>query len=358
MHETVKLLRALFSGRTKTFMQYITDEIDHAVDKENFERAAKLRDMYNHAEYLSDKQTVVFDKNIEATYTTIMPHGNFLIWVVLTVVEWRIIDIIWFHEHKNDLTQDELLAQIEREYGIILTRNPHADQSRFTAQKKLSKKEFSLLEDNALRFLEGYTFSRFASDDPASRSVLLQQLQDDYHLPVLPDHIECVDISHFSGEQTVAGLTAMKQWVLYKSGYKRFKIKEANASDDYAALRETITRRFSLTKSSTALPQLFVIDGWVGQLNVMKTLLDNDPKRAALVKKVTFASIGKGKARSRKEKNAGAVEEFHVLQGDWSLKTYPLTYSDADKILILLRDEAHRFANQYRKKLDHKRYWK
>jgi len=356
-NESLGVLRSLFAWRTKVFNTYITKEIEQAVQQENYERAAKLRDMYTHAQHLADKQTVVFDKDIEAIYASIHPHGKYYIWVVLTIREWRIIDIIGFHEHQVDTSIEALIAQINREYEVTLQYNPDTEESRYASKQSITKKSLKTLEENTQRFLDWYTFSRFASEDPASRQILLQKIKDYYELPTLPTHIECVDISHFAGEQTVAWLTSMKQWVLHKAWYKRFKINEAKGWDDYGALKETLERRFFKWKNQTVLPDLFVIDWWIGQLNVIKTLLDNNPKKAKNLTKITFAGLWKGKARSRKEKVAWATEELHVLQKDWSIKTYPLLYNDEDKILVILRDEAHRFANNYRKKLDYKRYW-
>jgi excinuclease UvrABC nuclease subunit len=91
-----------------------------------------------------------------------------------------------------------LVAQIEREYKIKLQESTHYKNSYFSFNKaSVAKKFHKLLQENTERFLNGYTFSRFASEDPASRQALLEQLKEQYELPKTPIRIECVDISHF-----------------------------------------------------------------------------------------------------------------------------------------------------------------
>jgi len=358
--ETINAMRSLFSWRITVFQEYVEKQMQSAVEQENYERAAKLRDLHSFAFGLKEKQTVVLERDISWIYASIDTHGKFFIWVVLKIVEWRIIDVIGHHEHIIDSTQEELVAQIEREYWVTLEKSAHYENSYSAIKEKSFWKQYhKLLQENTERFLNWYTFSRFASEDPASRIALLETLKEQYELPKIPHTIECVDISHFWGEHIVWWLTAMNNWVLAKNSYKRYKIKTVLDNDDYWSIREVLLRRFSKKTIAKNDPQLFVIDWWVGQLWVVRTLKENNKAFAKRVKHITFVSIWKWEARSRQAKSSGATELLHYFKKDWTIDTFPFIYNDADRLLILLRDEAHRFANVYRESLWSKRFtWK
>lgn len=359
--ESMKLLRAVFSWRIKQFQAYIKKQIDEAIDKENFERAVKLRDMHIYAETLVEKQSVVFTQDISWIYFAIQQYWKFNIRVVISIVQWRIVDIIWQHEYQIDISQEELIDQIKREYQIDELKQNHCEYISYYSlnKKNIAKKSLELLDDHAQRFLQWYTFSRFASEDPASRAEFLQQIVDDYQLSKLPKHIECVDISHFWWENTVAGLTAMHQWVLAKNSYKRYNItSDIQWWDDYWALKEVIEKRFWPKSNKKTYPDLFIIDWWVWQLWIIVTLCKNDKTFAKRVVWVQFASIGKWKARTRNEKLHWEWEIFHRLDSTGTISSAPILYKDSDRLLILVRDEAHRFANAFREKKSQAKYKK
>jgi excinuclease ABC subunit C len=179
---------------------------------------------------------------------------------------------------------------------------------------------------------------------------LLQTLKDDYSLARIPKVIECLDISHFGWEHTSGGLTGMVNGVIAKSRYKRYKISEAFAWDDYASLKEVLQRRFKSIPEKADYPDLFVIDGGVWQLGVVRTLREEDANRARRTQGIMFVWLWKWKARARKWKQAWEFEVICSFSKDWTIDVEPLSYNDSDTLLVRLRDEAHRFANAYRKK--------
>lgn len=85
-------------------------------------------------------------------------------------------------------------------------------------------------------------------------------------------------------------------------------------------------------------------------MNVVRELLQGDSEFLSIVDQVQFVSLGKGEARHRSGKIQDKKEKLYVLQHDLSIKGYDFVYDEADRILLKLRDEAHRFANRYRKK--------
>ncbi len=177
---------------------------------------------------------------------------------------------------------------------------------------------------------------------------LLTALQQRYYFRTFPYLIECVDISHLGGDHTVGAVTRMMAGKLDKNAYRRYRITSTDTGDDYRALEEVISRRF--TKEPR--PDIFILDGGVGQLGIINTLdkKNNIPRRNEIRQHTTFVALGKGKARSRKGKQAGKQEYISYFTSQGDIDVRPLWYDAADRLLILLRDEAHRFANAYRKK--------
>ena len=125
-------------------------------------------------------------------------------------------------------------------------------------------------------------------------------------------------------------------------------------------MKELITRRFKLSKTqigSTLLPDLLIIDGGKGQLGILRDLSVAYPPLLELMNQIDIVALGKGEARQRSRKLAGAPEIIYTFGDNREILEYPMSYDHADQLLVNLRDEAHRFANSYRKKQQEKT-WK
>ena len=152
-------------------------------------------------------------------------------------------------------------------------------------------------------------------------------------------------------------------WLPYKKWYRRYKIK-AKKSDDYEALQELLERRQS---NWWELPNLLIIDGGKGQLGVVKKLC-KVPKRKKIISQIDIISLGKWEARTKSNiwkiakgpvdkggKQKGGFgeqisEKIYTLDENLKIHETAMVYDQADKIFLKARDEAHRFANSYRKK--------
>ena len=147
-----------------------------------------------------------------------------------------------------------------------------------------------------------------------------------------PERLECFDVSHTSGEATVASCVVFNQAGPVKSDYRRFNLKPAAAGDDYAAMEEALRRRYErVKKGEVPMPDVLFIDGGKGQLSKAMTVLDE-----LELSWVRVVAVAKGRAR-----RAGAEKLF--VPGD----ERPLALPDDSPALLLvqqIRDEAHRFA--------------
>jgi excinuclease ABC subunit C len=166
----------------------------------------------------------------------------------------------------------------------------------------------------------------------ASQAERVKALQEVLALPVPPNHMECFDISHTQGNQTVASCVVFSEGVPNSSAYRKFNIEGIQPGDDYAAMHQALTRRYSrVKKEGLPVADLIVIDGGKGQLNkaieVFKTLeMDNVP----------LVSVAKGEGRK------AGLEILYTPFNDEGIDLEPDDI--ALHLINYIRDEAHRFA--------------
>lgn len=149
------------------------------------------------------------------------------------------------------------------------------------------------------------------------------------NLPALPRTIEGVDIAHLHGGETVASLVQFIDGLPFKHGYKRFKIRTVQGVDDFASMREVVSRRFRrLQQEETKFPDILLVDGGLGQLNAALSAL-----QAISIQAPCVISLAKR-------------EEEVYVPGDAEPRKLS-RHSYALRLLQYVRDEAHRFAQQY-----------
>ena len=169
----------------------------------------------------------------------------------------------------------------------------------------------------------------------------LEELKETLGLKHFPKVIEGFDISNISGKYAVGSVVVFKNAMAKKSRYRRYKIAEVKGIDDYAMLREVVGRRYSrLVREGTVLPNLILIDGGRGHLSSVGKMI----RELGLTGKVDLACIAKGKSRN----NADTDEVF--LPGERN----PVLFRENSPSRFLLqriRDESHRFAVSYHRKL-------
>jgi excinuclease ABC subunit C len=182
----------------------------------------------------------------------------------------------------------------------------------------------------------------------AENALLLDNLRALLGLALEPVRMEAYDISHTAGRETVGVAVTFENGAPFKDGYRRFKIGSAVGGDDYAAMEEVLRRRFTrLLAEDGALPDLVVIDGGKGQLNRAAAVLKEvgvDPGDLDLIA-LAKGRTEDGRRVARKERR----EKIHVAG-----KEQPILLAPASRELHLLdrlRDEAHRFAVTYHRKL-------
>lgn len=372
-------IQDFFGGKTEWVKKSLLGEIQDCIVHEKFERAAKLRDIYNHIDQFTQKQTVILDPALHGVVAQIICIENKRVYVVMVFQQGKMVDILRFSESIDDLDQDQIIASIELEFGSLVRKNASGDSKTlyvFSKWLSISAKLRKELDQHFSNFVTSFIASSSWQKDSLANDIL-KGLQERYGLTYYPYRIEALDISHLSGAWASGWLSCLVGTMSEKRWYRRYKIKLATWWDDYDSLKECISRRFkgaymhSIKTSgeqdpkASFLPDLFIIDGGLKQLDVLTKLFQQWLLDIGLLDMIQFVSLGKGAARGSRSKIYGEKEILYVLdieKKDWmltsnnkdtisfSVRQKELVYDEVDKILVRSRDEAHRFANSYRKK--------
>jgi excinuclease ABC subunit C len=317
-----------------------------------FEEAQILKEKYDVIENYRARSTVVppalnnidvfsFAANEHSAYINYMHIGNGAVVQVYTI------------EYKKRLNEarEELL-----ELGIVELRERFKSTAReiivpflpevasdknltFTVPSRGDKKKLLDLSILNVKQYKADKLKREEKLNPEQRTTrLLKMIQTDLHLSLLPMHIECFDNSNIQGTNPVAACVVFKKAKPSKRDYRRFHIKTVVGPDDFASMEEVVTRRYTrLVEENAPLPQLIVIDGGKGQLNVATDAL----RRLDLLDKITIVGLAK------------RLEEI-FFPGD----PVPLVLdknSETLKVIQRLRDEAHRFGITFHRELRSKK---
>jgi len=355
---------ALLEGRNREVAGWLQARMTEAAEAERFEEAARLRDQLRAVETTQQRQQVVDHGGIDQDVFGLYREGGAVEVQVLfvrrgTLVsnqayafdDWEFPDAEvleavltqFYQAHDRDVPDEILLpvgisdAEVRAEYlgerrgrRVAILVPQRGDKLRLT----------TLAGENARQsFVE-----RRAAADRGARQVA--ELARQLHLRTPPARIECVDIATFQGGESVGSVVAFLDGQPDKDRYRRFRIKTVEGTDDFASVAEVLRRRFRNAKEKGDLPDLLVIDGGPGQLAAARAAL-------AELELTALPVVSLAKERVERDSTAEAIQrrpERVFLPG----RKNPVvlrTNSTALFLLQRLRDEAHRFANAYHRKL-------
>jgi excinuclease ABC subunit C len=227
---------------------------------------------------------------------------------------------------------EDLLTQKRRQRA----ENPRAAHVEIVVPQRGERRSFvDLAGQNAKQAFD----QRFRIMKPQAQAIQ-EALQDALTLPELPKRIECFDISHIQGAETVASMVVWEDGQMNKSAYRKFIIRTVEGVDDFAAMREVITRRYKrLCEEGSQggnrqrfLPSLVLIDGGIGQLHAAAQALDS-----LEITNQPLASIAKR-------------EEVIYVHGQEDEPVVLERHSPVLHLIQMIRDESHRFAVTFHRK--------
>ncbi|HEY7130183.1 MAG TPA: excinuclease ABC subunit UvrC [Nitrospira sp.] len=352
-HRIVRQVRQFLEGHDKELVDELRSQMDTAASREEFEEAARLRDRVFKIERTLERQRITQTASIDQDVIGIARHGTSVDLQVLFVRGGLLIgrkDFFWLES--ADATDEELVrSAVEQFYNkegqpprelLIPVDIPDADllarwlsdkrgePVRVLAPERGMKHQLVLLaEENAAAALADHLRNE-ELDRQAG-----EELQRVLRLDTAPRRIEGFDISNTMGNQSVASMVVWEDGRMKKSDYRRFKIASVEGANDFASMQEVVRRRYG-GMEDLARPDLVLIDGGIGQLASARAALHE-------VGHSELAVVGLAKAKGEKDERVYLPGRKNpiVLRAN----------SPATHLLQRIRDEAHRFAVTFHRKL-------
>jgi len=344
-NEIVENINLFFEGKYNKIIEMLNRMMAEAAKNHEFEKAAVLRDQIQSVDNILEKQKIEFDRGLEQDIIACSYDEKIASVVVFTIREGKIIG-------KDDFlmsgTQGTLPNKILSAFLKQFYMSPRHVPSEIIIQYKPDEHDLiqEWLSENRgndvlLRTPEKVSETRLVQMVAKNAEIIknherevrgaLVDLKKYLHIPRIPRRIEAFDISNTSGKLPVGSMVVFEDGMPKKSKYKRYRIN-IDGPDDYAMMRDVLTRRYSKISSDDKKTDLILVDGGKGQLNVALDVLNSLGLNGIPV--------------------IGLAKEFeHIYIPELSSPVILPPNSEALYLLQRIRDEAHRFAVKYHKKL-------
>ena len=364
----IEQVTMLLRGKSDDLLDELREQMRQASDELDYERAARLRDRIEAVETTLEKQRVGssagdVDRDIFGLAAT-----DRSVWTAVLFVRNGNVQDVACYKFDPKLAQpesifgsflnqfytanrfipDEVLVPVESEDAVLLEEWLSEKKGRkvaVTCPKRGGKRRLVELADRNAREAE-----RIATSSEEKRRREMESLQELLGLSELPRNIECFDISALQGREAVGSMVVFRDGEPDKSSYRRYRIKNVEGQDDFAMMREVVGRRCrraaeaGADEREPALPELIVVDGGRGQLSAAGQALAELGFEACDV-------VALAKARSRGGEKVKGERVF--VPGEQQPVLLP-EHSYGYRLITRLRDEAHRFAIAYHRKLRRK----
>jgi excinuclease ABC subunit C len=339
-------------GSNSQLIDELVSSMENASEQLNYEGAAHYRDQIASVKRVQEKQYITNEKGDIDVLACISQQGIGCVQVVYIRAGLTLGHKTFFPKHTANESVESILEAFIAQYYLTNTVKRVVPPVILT---NVSLKNLGVLHevlhsrcDHKVKILSSVRGERAKWVEMAVTNAQLvlnrqnanqtntlkrfEQLQDDLSLDHLPQRLECFDISHISGNQTVASCVVMDQNGLLKSDYRRFNIDDVTPGDDYAAMHQALLRRYTrLKKGEGKLPDVLFIDGGKGQLSKAVEVMEE-----LQISGVTMIGVAKGEGRKP------GLESLFMMD-----KKLPILLGQTSPALLLIqqiRDEAHRFA--------------
>ncbi|HTM59557.1 MAG TPA: excinuclease ABC subunit UvrC [Burkholderiales bacterium] len=321
-------------GREDDVIKGLTEKMQRASDEKHYEQAAIYRDQIRALTRVQARQYVESHRGVEADVVACVIEGGIACVNLVMIRRGRHVgDRSFFPANAEGAAPAEVVAAFLGQHyleqpvpGLVIASEPVEGFDAVTP----SHGERRVWLDMAAKNAELAIAQRVR--DRATQETRLVALREVLGLPEGANRIECFDISHTMGEATVASCVVYDRSQMQKSEYRRFNIRDITPGDDYAAMRQVLTRRYEkVTAEGGKVPDLVLIDGGKGQVGIARSVLAD-----LGLHQVAMVGVAKGP-----ERKPGMEELIIELEA----RTLQLAPSHPGLHLIQqIRDEAHRFA--------------
>ena len=347
-NQNIEEIVSLLKGGGREIIQHYKKLMTEAAAALEFEQAEvykkKMQSLENHYSKSVIANAAVGDVDVFSLITDgPEAFGNFMRIRGGAVIQSLNLGFKLMIEEEQESVLATFIAEIQSKFGelsreIIVPFLPDMEMDGVDFRVPVRGDKLALLElsaRNAKEMRLNALKQQEHTDPDAYRNMVMESLQKQLNMPVLPVHIECFDNSNIQGTNPVSACVVFRDAVPAKKDYRHFKVKTVVGANDYATMKEVVNRRYArmLEENPEDLPQLIVIDGGKGQLAFAHEALCE----LGIIDKVTLIAL------------AERMEEVYRV-GD----PYPMFIdrnSPALKVLQQIRDEAHRFGITFHRKL-------
>ncbi|MBN2344730.1 MAG: excinuclease ABC subunit UvrC [Deltaproteobacteria bacterium] len=358
-NQQIQFVRLFLDGKKEDLIRQLQKQMEEAAQHMAYEVAATLRDQIAAIEDTISPQRITEISNEDRDIFGLYREGDRVTIVIMQIVKGRLEGRRDFFFKGQEFPDEELLSsfiiqQYRQSYEIpdeILVPASLEDMDALTEvlcdkrEKKMRihhpkrGKRVEQLKMAHANAIEVFTLRTRQEQDMESR---LQAIQHTLHLPRFPRRIECIDIAHFAGTNTVAAISAVVNGKIDAKTQRVYNVKSDTGGDDYLAMHEVLTRRFTRAvkqESGWEAPDLLVIDGGKGQLNIALAVLEelgvHDQPVVALAKE---------------RQGVDSAETDRAFLPNRINPVAVRAQTSALFILSMARDEAHRLANGFQEK--------
>lgn len=349
--EDVQNAVMFLEGKSNAVMQDYANKMENASEKLEFEKAAHYRDQVGHLRKIQEQQYVVGNQGDIDVHAVVINPGGVCVLVMFIRGGRMLGNKTFFPKTRLDEDESEVLAAFLPQFYLGGSGGRETPpevvvnvriEDKFVLEEALTSQSGRkvMISDNVRSHRKRWIGLAVTNAEQslgthmASRNNLQQRfrsLQEALSLEEIPGRLECFDISHTSGEATVASCVVFDQNGPLKSDYRRFNIDGITPGDDYAAMSQALSRRYTrIKKGEGILPDILFIDGGKGQLSEAEKIFEE-----LQIEGVTLVGIAKGPTRK-------AGLESLILSGG---PEFNLAQDNPGLHLIQhIRDESHRFA--------------
>lgn len=340
--EYIRNIKQILRGHTAELSEYLMEEMNRLAGELRFEEAQELKEKYQLLQNYRSRSVIVSQTIVDIDVFGIDDDGTDDRDVYINYMHVRrgavVRSVTLRYRRSLDESRAQLLAyamdEIKRTLGVeydevVVPLAPEVEMPSvtFTIPRRGDKAKLLEVSVRNARQNRVDDLKHLEKRNPEERlERTLERMKADFRLSELPRHIECFDNSNIQGSDPVASCVVFRNAKPSKRDYRHFNIRTVEGPDDFASMREVITRRYSrMMAEGEPLPQLIVVDGGKGQLSSAVQALDDMGLRG------TIAVVGIAKR----------LEEIY-FPGD-SVPLYIDKNSESLRVVQALRDEAHRF---------------
>ena len=367
----VRQVRLFLKGRDKVLIKDLEQKMKKSSERLEFEKSAQYRDQIQAMRRIFERQMVLEVQGKDQDVFNLFREADATGVQVLFIRNGRLLGTdFFFFEDSSEASDDNLLGQVlHRIYmpeGSIVPREillPFEYSDRKMLEDALNKKSRHRVHVGCPRkgrkkelVSMAYSNAKVNLSEKRIRYVknkdILKHVKYEIKLDRLPEVVEAFDISHLSGTMTVASMVCWKNNSPSNQDYRKFKIRGISGPDDFAGMKEVLTRRYSRTLSEGgALPDMILIDGGKGQINIAAKVLEE----LGILNKVDLIGLAKGRSERKSGRSRGKnIDYEYVVKPNQKNEIRMRRNSDVLYFLQNIRDESHRFAIEFQRKLKRK----